>query len=333
MTAIRGNTGKPAVVFIHGLGMDKSIWESPEESRILGGRLPLSLLLTKEPEPETVKDVSKHNEVSTGFLLGDTPHNLTTLFHKLRDHGYTVIVWSQQRPAAETAIAVSELRAVLAKHDLYCRSGIILVGHSRGGLVARRYLKEGDSRVRALITLATPHKGSGMARWVKYMAPLASVINPLLSASEKGTLKNTMKRIFDFLESAAVKELLPESPLFQTLEDSRVAGVYYLSFGGNSPTLFSLYRRVLDRVQYGDTERCILKARRVFSLPDVFETIIPEGLYPDEMKRGRGDGLVSVESSRIPWADDHFVFDVNHAGILFDERVKDKVVEILGDME
>jgi triacylglycerol lipase len=42
---------------------------------------------------------------------------------------------------------------------------LILVGHSMGGLVARAYLQRcGESRVRALLTLGTPHQGSQLAR-------------------------------------------------------------------------------------------------------------------------------------------------------------------------
>ncbi len=334
VTALEGDARKPAVFFVHGLGMDKNIWASPAESRILGGQLPVGVLLTTEPGVWTDEGRAEIGGISKRLSLGVPPQRLETLFHCLRDLGYTVVAWSQQRPAAEIRIAVSELKDMLAAHEKHCRSGIVLIGHSRGGLVAREYLRGGDERVRALITLATPHRGSNMARWAAYMTPLVSVLNPFLSDSEKGTLKHAVKRIFDFLQSAAVNEMLPDSQFFRTLDDRRIGGIYYLSAGGSRPTLFSVYRKVNERVQYGGGgEESVLKARRVFSVPDIFERIIPERLYPDEMKNGRGDGLVSVESSRIPWADDHSVFDVNHAGILFDERVKSRVIGALKDLE
>ncbi len=332
MTAIEGDAGKPAVFFVHGLGMDKNIWVSPDQSKILGGMLPVSLILATEPELKSVKKGADFRNISK-LSLGGRPRRLTTLFHTLRDLGYTVITWSQQRPAAEIRIAALELRSLLSMHAKYCGSGIILMGHSRGGLVAREYLRNGDGRVRALITISTPHKGSNMARWAKYLIPLVSVVNPLLSRSEKGTLKFTVKRVFDFLQSAAVREMLPGSHFFRALDDGRIKGTYYLSLGGSSPTLFSVYRNFIERIPYGDSERTVLRAQKFFSVPDIFETIIPARLYPDEMKRGKGDGLVSLESSRIPWADDHLVFDVNHAGILFDERVKSEVIEVLTVMK
>jgi pimeloyl-ACP methyl ester carboxylesterase len=44
---------------------------------------------------------------------------------------------------------------------------VVLVGHSMGGLVARTYLRnlDGAARVAKLITLASPHHGSALARW------------------------------------------------------------------------------------------------------------------------------------------------------------------------
>lgn len=315
ITALKGSINKPAIIFIHGLGMDKSIWESPDEAKVLGGRFPVGLLLCGMPGPHT------HDSGNRRLFLGKPPENLTTIFHDLKEQGYTLVAWSQRRPAAEIRIASSELRDVIRIYDEYCKAGIVLIGHSRGGLVARDYLKHGDERVRALITLSTPHRGSRMAQWADYTAPLASVINPLVPGSARGTLTYTIKRVFNFLESKAVKELLPDSNFFRTINDGRVNGVYYSSFGGKDPTFFSVYRRVIEKEQD--------MIQTVFSVPEVFERLIPERLFPDEMKKGRGDGLVTIESSKFQWADEHHDFEVNHAGILFDNKVREKIMDIL----
>lgn len=321
-----GNRDKPTVFFVHGLGMDKKIWESPDESRILGGKFPVSLLVCSEPEFEE-KEVEGHGVISKRISVGTPPKNLATLFHDFKELGYTVIAWTQQRPSAGIEVAVSELRDLIAIYEKCCKSGIILVGHSRGGLVARKYLEYGDKRIKGLITLATPHRGSRMAQWVKYVAPLISLIEPLLPDSEKGTLTYTTKRVFDFLKSRAVKELLPDSRFFKSLDGRYRKGIYSLSFGGNNPTLFSVFRKAVENKRNGDGERLRLRARKVFSIPEIFEKLIPERLFPDEMKKGKGDGLVSVESSRLSWADEHYNFDINHAGILFDDRVRSKAID------
>ncbi len=327
-SVIKGDPDMPVVFFIHGMGMDKRIWESPDESRILGGNFPVSLLVNREPKPEIVA-AGELRDKRKKLFLGESVKDLTSLFHCLKEQKYTVVAWSQRRPSAEIEIAVSELRDLTAAYQKYCRQGLILIGHSRGGLVARRYLESGDARVRALITLATPHRGSRMAQWVEYIAPLTSLIAPLLPDFEKGTVTYAIKKVLDFLGSKAVKELLPDSRFFRSLDDLPARGVYYLSFGGNDPTLLSVYRSRIVRARSSDDRRFILKPRRLFSIPGILEKVIPARLYPDELKQGKGDGLVSAESSRLPWSDEHHDFALNHAAILFDERVKRTVVDAL----
>lgn len=45
------NKNKPAIVFIHGLGINDTQWLSPSETKILGGVFPLSVLTRTSPEP------------------------------------------------------------------------------------------------------------------------------------------------------------------------------------------------------------------------------------------------------------------------------------------
>lgn len=327
-TILAGDLRKPAAIFIHGLGMDRRIWESPEESRVLGGRFPVRLLVSGEPEAEAGES-GETGEMSRGLFFGEPPKTLTTLFQSLRERAYTVIAWSQRRPSAEIEIAASELRDVISSHEEYCKSGIILIGHSRGGLVARKYLSDGAAKVKAIVTLAAPHRGSRMAQWVEYITPLISLVNPLIPDSEKGTLTYAVKRVFDFLRSRAVRELLPDSPFFKSLRDVRRKDVYYLSLGGYDPTFFSVYRKVVERAPDGNRKRSFARVRRVFSFPDILEKVIPERLFPEEMKHRRGDGLVSAESASFPLADEHYDFPVNHAGILFNEKAKQRVLDAL----
>jgi len=305
----KGSNDMPAVIFIHGLGMDKDIWIDPSASCILGGIFPLKILLNKRlVERDSGYGGDTIPNRFTKFSTGDQPGDIQTLFYDLKLRGHSVIAWSQKRPAGPIALAVSDLREVLKVANDMTKAGIVLVGHSRGGLVGRRYLLRNDKSIRGLITISTPHKGSSVARIASYLSPLASMIGPLFSGSDKGTLSFTMKRIFDFLKSMALKELLPESNFFKTLKDKPFDRVYYFSVGGTSPTLFSFSN---------------------FSIPDIMEKVIPENYYPEEMKKGKGDGLVSAESSRIPWCNEHYNFELNHAEILFDKVVRDIIVKAI----
>ena len=284
----KGGYGKPAVVFIHGLGMNKDIWVNPLSSRILCGQFPLKVLLQNMFPGEDAAP--------------------QTMYNALLRKGYSVIAWSQKRPAGPIDSAVTELKEILRMAGDMTRAGVILIGHSRGGLIARRYLLEERKSIKGLITISTPHVGSSIAGLAKYVSPLVALVNPLVPAGEKGTLSFSIKRIFDFLRSPAIKELLPDSAFFHSLKDGPYEGVYYASIGGTNPTLFTF---------------------RNLSFPDVLEKIVPENLYPEEMKKGKGDGLVSAESAKMPWAEEHYDFDRNHAEVLFDEDMRETLVKVI----
>jgi pimeloyl-ACP methyl ester carboxylesterase len=287
-----GNDDKPAVVFIHGLGMDKDIWVNPAKSRILGGMFPLKFLIN-------IKQSDRKSE------------KVQTLFDDLKLRGYPVITWSQGRPAGPIQSVLPELDEIITLAHSLSEAGVILIGHSRGGLIGRKYLLEKDKSIRSLITISTPHYGTAIARIANYLSPVVSLINPLIPHKEKESGFIAIRRIFEFFKSKALQELLPDSKFFKTLNDGPLDWVQYISVGGTNPTLF----------KYGN-----------FSFPDIFEKVIPEHLYPDEIKKGRGDGLVSAESSRILWSDEHCEFEFNHANILFDEKVRSTLVEKIEKM-
>ncbi len=288
-----GDRKKPAVIFVHGLGMDKNIWADPANSRILGGMFPMSILLNNNTFPAPKNKTAPSRE---------------TLFHDLRSRGHPVVTWSQKRPAGPMDPAVSELDEIVGIARGLTETGVILIGHSRGGLIARKYLMANTRDVRGLITISTPHKGSSVAKIGEYLSPLGSLVAPFIPKGKKGLFAGAIKRIADFLRSGAFLELLPESDFFRTLNDGPLGELTYASFGGTSPTLFSIYN---------------------LSFPDILEKIIPKQFYPEEMKKGKGDGLVSAESSRLPWATEHKNFHRNHAEILFDWKAREAAIEII----
>ncbi|MBI4824468.1 MAG: hypothetical protein HY805_09625 [Nitrospirae bacterium] len=273
-----GRADKPACIFIHGLGVDKDIWSAPSKAKFFGGLLPLSMLV-KEPK------------------------GMRTLYHDLLDIGYTVATWSQSRPVGPMDIAVDELKAVIGLLKDIKTTGILLIGHSRGGLIARQYLdnlRQSDGTA-ILITLSTPHHGSTMARWAVYASSLSNIVKPIIPGKEKGKVTKTLKKILDLLESTAVKELLPDSPLLKSLKHTRHEGIYSVSAGGTNPTFITI-----AGISILDSLGKLLKGR-----------------LPEEMTKGKGDGLVSLKSSILPFADEHLSFCVNHAEMLVDRLVRE----------
>lgn len=279
-----GEKGKPLVIFINGMGMDSILWTGPSEARILGGKYPLKV------------------------LLRGTDSDMRTAYTDLKERGFPLITWNQKRPAGPIAVAVSELREVVDYSRRYAGSGIFLVCHSRGGLIARKYLEHGEEPlVRGLVTLATPHRGSTMAKWAGVLSPMASLLTQVLGNIGKKDTSPSFQRVLRFLGGKGLKELLPESRFYKNLKDTRRKGMRCLSVGGTKP----------DLVRFGEV-----------SLAGVLARIAPDMIIPEELKDGLGDGMVSAASSVLPYADAHYNFHVNHAAILFDKGVRDRIIEM-----
>lgn len=90
---------------------------------------------------------------------------------RLRHEGYGVfsfdlggLLWRfNTRPIPELAEAIAtKLEGIC---DRYGLEGFHIIGHSKGGLIAREYVQHfgGDRRVRSLVTLGTPHHGTPLA--------------------------------------------------------------------------------------------------------------------------------------------------------------------------
>jgi pimeloyl-ACP methyl ester carboxylesterase len=321
-----GDSRNPVVILIHGLGMDRKIWENPKQSRMLAGSLPISVLLAKPPLRKGYGDFEKGSlPIFPGFTTGSRPRTLRTIFHDLREKDYPVITWTQNRPAGPLEAALEELSEVIPIARRVSKNGIILVGHSRGGLIARKYLALKGSTIKGLITLSTPHGGSAIAQITTYMSPLVAVLSSLLGKnSDESTLKTTAKKVLDFLSSDGVRELLPNSRLFRSLQDQKREGVFYMTIGGTNPSLLTVYR--WKSKSSAVNGRRILVPEKVFAIPDILEKIIPQRLVPDEICPGKGDGLVTARSSMIDWCDNHHNFSCNHAEILFDRKVRQSIL-------
>jgi len=269
---IKGDTSLPAFIFIHGLGMDKNFFCSPEESRILGGLFPLSTIIRQ------------------GGVL-------RTLYNDLRDMGITVATWTQSRPAGPANDAVRELIEIT---EVIGSRWVFLIGHSRGGLIARAASPE-IKGLRGIITISTPHRGSAMAKWALYLSPLSEVLKPLLSIEQKTRLMRALRRTAAFLSGRAVREILPNSEFLNSLPSEKPPDCLSISVGGTDPTLFSI---------------------KGISIPGSLKMIVPGNLFPEEMTLGKGDGLVSSRSSVLPFGDEHMNFHLNHAETAFDESVR-----------
>ncbi|AZM60474.1 MULTISPECIES: esterase/lipase family protein [unclassified Streptomyces] len=133
-----------------------------------------------------------------------------------------------------------------------------VVGHSLGGLIARYYVQRlgGDSRVRTLVTLGTPHSGTRVARLanahpiVRQMRPGSPVLEELAQPSPGCRTHfvafwSDLDHIMDPLDAACIEH--PDL----TAVNVRVSGVGHLALPVH-PAVASGIRQALDTAHPGE---------------------------------------------------------------------------------
>lgn len=319
LTVHKGEKDRPVVIFIHGLAVDKDIWLNPLETKVLARSIPLKYLSATPPRSSSGKRVGV-------ITVGQMPQQVDSLWSVLEGKGYNLLCWSQRRPVGPIAVAVEELGAVMDEvRTMFPGAPVALIGHSRGGLVARKFMETPCPGVKALITLSSPHHGSSLSLAGKYLLPLHKPVKHLLPEETHGTISRILRRINDLIEGDALRELMPDSVFFSQLKDIPAEGVQYLSFGGRKTSLITLYRWEKRDVK--------LHPRRLLTIPDSLMKFIPASRIPDEMQPGKGDIMVTAKSSVLPWASRHINVSANHFTILWNRTVIRETRKVLEKLQ
>ncbi|HDH04769.1 MAG TPA: alpha/beta fold hydrolase [Nitrospirae bacterium] len=311
----KGNPDKPVVIFIHGLGMDKNFWISPLETKILAKNVPLKIFAATRPRPCSIQKRRK-------LTFGNIPGKKDNIRAVLQDKGFNLVCWSQRRPVGPISLAVEELDEIVKRVvRVFPDKSIALIGHSRGGLIARKFMEKKMPGIKALITLSTPHAGSSLSRIGEYLSPLSPALKKILPKQTHGAISEVIKNVNDLLQGNALKELLPGSGFFRNLQDSPLKGVKYISFGGKKTKLLTLYRwKIQDNKMY---------PKPVLTIPDSLIKILPASVCPDELISGKGDFMVTAESSLLPWAERHYNLTANHISITWNRKAIKSITEVL----
>ena len=179
---------------------------------------------------------------------------------------------------------------------------VALLGHSRGGLVIRRLLKEfGDAggRIKYVVTLHTPHHGSAVSGTAAaFDAALTKAIKVLPKHLEK-PVQAFHVSIADLLGARGGLELgyKSKTTIFPALEkgEKKLPGIAYKSYGGTSTIGARLFFKAGHEV----------KAIDLLSLPT-----------PGEAKTGSGDLMVTDASAHFPWPGIPHVTQPLHHGVV-----------------
>ncbi|MGW8949933.1 esterase/lipase family protein [Streptomyces sp. NPDC055709] len=154
---------------------------------------------TPEPAPDAASDAASGDAASVLAAQGPP----AVLLHGFVDNRSVFVLLRRTltRPGGRHVESLNyspltcDIRAaaeLLGRHveEICVRTGhqrVDIVGHSLGGLIARYYVQRlgGDRRVRTLVTLGTPHSGTGVAPLasahpiVRQMRPGSAVIEEL----------------------------------------------------------------------------------------------------------------------------------------------------------
>ncbi len=332
---------RPAILLFHGLHQSAETWTKPSST----------LYNFDHRHTPPTAELGTHSGPNTGvYKVGESAKlevDQLNWFDYLRQQNFTVATWSQPYGSFEPAYI-----SALAAFDQFVKDTaamnpsnpppIVLMGHSRGGLLIRKLLKErgnAGGRIRWVITLHTPHHGSEVAR-----APqdLAEQMTELFSNAQlPQEIKNTAKQLalqmvspLNQMIDEGSHELAPGSPLLQSIESGEgpVEGVKYYTFGGVSPTLYRLYTWVFTPmssvVQFKGTETYYKWEAKPVEIPGVSPMLDRVRAIVPEIKSGSGDSLVTDVSARLAYSK-HETDNLNHAEVLWDRAVQQKVAAIL----
>lgn len=338
----RGDPDKPLILMVHGHGTSYRVWCDPFAEGLRDAEkvmIPFDFVLTDfdSPDPEDpFRGEGKFSRVLFSTPLRRSPSGYTSFWNLLAQAGYSLYTWSQSAPNRSVNRVITELlQAVPRALALHEREELILLCHSRGGLAGRAYLKNPSAdpgAVRAMIQLATPNQGSGVAKITKIIGKFGrSRLIPFLFGSRIYDLEDReffeavgryVVELLSYLTSEAIKELSPASAFMKSLKRDlareEAAAVPTHLLVGNSPAMFRMFLERADEKEPLE----LLKVTAGFK----------NRIWPAEIRDEMGDGLVAVERTHLSYATEYPPYPVNHGSILVDPAVQRKVLEILAEL-
>jgi pimeloyl-ACP methyl ester carboxylesterase len=325
----KGAQGKPIIVLVHGFGATEKSWTNPYEESLVKGRISFDYVLAdyeQRPSPPYFSPWRFRNYCFS-TPLGKLASRPPSLWETFKRRGYSLVTWTQREPYGPIDLAVEELNGMVVESEAIFGTGarLVFIGHSRGGLVARKWIQDHPDkreRVHGLILLASPHGGSRLADAGEFFARGMKALGRFIPR-EPFLECGGISRLF---QGVALEELRPHSPFILGLKQKETeeqrSRIPYLNLVATSTVFTKLYR-----ISARDTG----EVREVVSLIDSFPKVVPAMMLPHELVQGKGDGLVSKERASIAWmpSESQKEFHINHLRMLIDRDVRREIIRFI----
>jgi pimeloyl-ACP methyl ester carboxylesterase len=368
-----GPRPRPVVVLLHGLGGDRNDWMNPFQDR--------NWPYDHERDPKE-QDLGVHDKppllklpgIETRYFLsprmasnarGADGTDDRSWWHALLRAGFPVVTYSQvpslmvpfsKGPVAQLKTFMEALQQDVLGDPALSSRQVVLLGHSRGGLIGRAYLGDPEvkadpagrfPRVTGLITLSSPHQGSHMAllddKIIGFLDKIEKVVPDLPNDVGREVINSLKKKADDYVGPHG-DEIEPGSPLFRALEAQEPirSGVRCISIAGTSPRLFRLYlwtftagsmipKRAVGGEVFFHWWAKAIEAPGASPIPDGLPLKLL-GIDLDEIMPGRGDGLTAEKRCRFPatfQVEEHLTFPLSHAEELWNPDLQRTIIQRL----
>ncbi|MFQ6078488.1 MAG: alpha/beta hydrolase, partial [Thermodesulfobacteriota bacterium] len=288
----KGAKQKPILILIHGFGATEKSWTNPYEEFLGRGKISFDYVLADYRVRPSFPyfPFGKFRNYCLSTPLRRFSSRPPALWDVLKDREYNLVTWTQCKPYEPIGLAVEELNRIVEESKVIFGRGrrLMLIGHSRGGLVARKWIQDHPAkrgRIDGLILLACPNGGSRLADVADFFARGVRGIGRFIPSELSSDRGRIFPRLLAFYEEiaglfkgVALEELRPHSSFIlglkhKELEEKR-SHIPYLNLVATSTVFTKLYR--ISTHDIGGL-------REVSSFIDSLPKMIPPVMMPDEI--------------------------------------------------
>jgi len=330
-----GDPGKPVILLLHGAGGNIVHMTAPD-SPLMSPHVNYDYTLPFPPDRD--EGWSYYPGIGVwSFELDPFKQPLTSWREILGNFGFATAAYSQVNADGFLELPVEELVVVVGTlKKIFPETPLVFLAHSRGGLLARKFLKDHGNLVPNLtkvITLDSPHQGSRLANIANAVSATITGLKNAVGPTIAALIDDALGWLESTVTQDAWQELAENSQFLRDLQNGEVPlpGVQYFTFGGISVRLVRI-RSWVYTIGSSLPQWHWPPFHHVITLVEVpLISPLADSVPPltDEIASGQGDLLTADIDCRLPFAV-HQTNAINHPECLWNGTLQDQVLRILG---